>query len=207
RDCVGYRSAGHGFYLEDGTEAYNVFDRNLAVGATVGKLLPRQALPFDANEGAGFWWANCLNVFTRNVACDCEQYGFRFEASPTEGFDLRRPVRQPDGTTRRVDIRTVPFIRFEANEAQGAAYGVNLGKEGTERLRRIDRHSGVGPDERHPFVLRNTRIWNTRWGIGPETPCLLVDGLDLHACVYGIYRGKFNRHAYSGLKMTAVGRP
>ena len=38
RDCVGYQSVGHGFFLEDGTEVYNVLDRNLAVQA-----LPRQA--------------------------------------------------------------------------------------------------------------------------------------------------------------------
>lgn len=207
RDCIGYRSTGHGFYLEDGTEAYNVFDRNLAVGALVAKPLPRQALPFDQNDGAGFWWANCLNTFTRNVACDCERYGFRFEASPTEGFDLRLPVRQPDGTTSKVDIRTLPFVRFEDNEAHGAAYGLNLGKEGDDRVRRVDTHSGVGPDERHPFVIRNTRIWNTRWGIGPESPCLIVDGLDLFACVYGIYRAKFNRHSYRNVTMSETGIP
>ena len=33
RDCVGYQSVGHGFFLEDGTEVNNVLDRNLAVQA------------------------------------------------------------------------------------------------------------------------------------------------------------------------------
>jgi len=207
RDCVGYKSVGHGFYLEDGTETYNMLDRNLAVCAMVGKPLPKQALPFDQNEGAGFWWANSLNVFTQNIACDCERYGFRFEASPAEGFDLRMPVRQPDGTTKTVDIRTLPFIRFEDNEAHGTTYGLNLGEEGSDQRSRPDRHSGVGPDERHPFVIRNTKIWNARWGIRPETPCLVVDGLDLHACVYGIYRGKFNQHAYQRLTLSEVGIP
>jgi hypothetical protein len=56
RDCVGYKSIGHGFFLEDGTEVYNVFDRNLAVRAEEGRPLPGQMLPFDKNEGAGFWW-------------------------------------------------------------------------------------------------------------------------------------------------------
>src|SRR6185369_12701790 len=36
RDCVGYRSKGHGFFLEDGTEVLNVFDRNLALQACGG---------------------------------------------------------------------------------------------------------------------------------------------------------------------------
>ncbi len=53
RDNVGYKSVGHGFFLEDGTEVYNVLDRNLAVGAVKGKKLPKQVLPFDGNEGAG----------------------------------------------------------------------------------------------------------------------------------------------------------
>ncbi len=74
RDCVGYESVGHGFFLEDGTEAYNVLDHNLAVQAYEAKALPKQALPFDANEGAGFWWANSLNTFTRNVACENDRY-------------------------------------------------------------------------------------------------------------------------------------
>jgi hypothetical protein len=207
RDCVGYRSMGHGFYLEDGTETYNVFDRNLAVGATASRPLPNQALPFDHNEGAGFWWANCLNAFTGNVASDCGRYGFRFEASPAGGFDLRLPVRQPDGTRKPVDVRTLPFIRFEDNEAHGAAYGMNLGQETVDRPGVVDRHSGVGPDEHHPFVLRNTRIWNTRWGIRPESPSLLIDGLDIYASVYGFYRAKFNRHAYHGVVITEVGLP
>ena len=42
-------------------------------GATRGKPLPKQVLPFDDNEGAGFWWANSLNTFTRNVACENDQ--------------------------------------------------------------------------------------------------------------------------------------
>ena len=40
RDCVGYKSIGHGFFLEDGTETYNVLDRNLAVGAFSASRCP-----------------------------------------------------------------------------------------------------------------------------------------------------------------------
>jgi hypothetical protein len=39
RDCVGYQSLGHGFFLEDGTEVYNVLDRNLSVQAFTAKPL------------------------------------------------------------------------------------------------------------------------------------------------------------------------
>jgi hypothetical protein len=149
RDCVGYQSIGHGFFLEDGTEVYNVLDRNLAVQALAGKRLPKQALPFDQNEGAGFWWANSLNTFTRNVSCENHRYGFRFEATQTSELKLTLNVMQPDGKRRPIDIRTLPFVRFEDNEAIcDGLYGFNLG-EGVNR---------VGPDVRHPFIIRNMRI-------------------------------------------------
>ncbi|HSI14523.1 MAG TPA: G8 domain-containing protein, partial [Chthoniobacter sp.] len=117
RDCVGYRSIGHGFFFEDGNEVENVFDRNLAVQALMGKPLPQQNLPFDTNDGAGFWWANCRNSFTRNVAADCGKFGYRFQMTETPEFSPVLPVRQADGTTEKVDTRTEPFIRFEQNEA------------------------------------------------------------------------------------------
>src|SRR5205807_1360699 len=81
-----------------------------------GKRLPKQILPFDQNEGAGFWWANSLNTFTRNVAAENGQYGFRFEATPGSQLSLVLPVPQPDGGRKPVDVRTLPFIRFEGNE-------------------------------------------------------------------------------------------
>src|SRR5262249_24484037 len=159
RDCVGFKSIGHGYFLEDGTEIYNVFDRNLAVGAQRRKPLPKQMLPFDQNEGAGFWWANSLNTFTRNVACENGRYGFRFEASRPSNFNPTLNVPQPDGTKKPVDIRTLPFVRFDGNEAHGdGLYGINIG-EGVDR---------VGPDAHHPFVLRDTKIWEVHYAFRPQ---------------------------------------
>ena len=108
RDCVGYQSVGHGFFMEDGTEVYNVLDHNLAVQAFRGKPLPKQGLPFDQNEGAGFWWADCRNTFNYNVARDNDRYGFRFEATETSALKLTLPVMQPDGDRKPTDIRTLP---------------------------------------------------------------------------------------------------
>ena len=187
RDCVGYKSKGHGYFLEDGTEVYNVLDRNLAVQALRAKPLPKQVLPFDHNEGAGFWWANSLNTFTRNTTCENGRYGYRFEAMRTSRFDLTLPVMQPDGTRKPTDIRTLPFVRFEDNEAHGdGLYGINLG-EGVDR---------VGPDERHPFVLKNTKIWELHYGFRPQSPCVLVENMKLHNAVYGVYHPNYDRHFY-----------
>src|SRR5438552_3754072 len=145
RDNVGYKSVGHGYFLEDGTEVYNVLDRNLAVLARRGKRLPKQVLPFDGNEGAGFWWANSHNTFTRNVATENDLYGYRYEAIASSALKLDFPIQQPDGTRKIVDIRTLPFVRFDDNEVHSSTgvYGINLG-EGVNR---------VGPDTKHPFIV------------------------------------------------------
>jgi hypothetical protein len=189
RDCVGYQSVGHGFYVEDGSEVYNVFDRNLAVQAYQGEPLPKQNLPFDTNDGAGYWWANNLNTFTRNVACECDGYGYRFEATPSEGFDLQMPVQQPDGSRKTVDIRTLPFVRFEENEAHSILYGLNLG-EGVD---------SVGPDTRHPLIVRNTRIWNAQWAFRPNAPSMVVENMEIYGSRYGIFQPIYNQHAYTRL--------
>ncbi|WP_425615615.1 G8 domain-containing protein [Anatilimnocola sp. NA78] len=195
RDNVGFGSVGHGYFFEDGTEVFNVLDRNLAVGAVAGKRLPKQVLPFDQNEGAGFWWANSLNTFTRNVAAGNDRYGFRYEATESRSLKLSMPVLQPDGSEKVVDIRTLPFVRFEDNEVHSNAglYGINLG-EGVNR---------VGPDERHPFVVRNTKIWDVHYGFRPQVPSLLIENLSIQSH-YGIYHPNFDRHEYRNLSIKAT---
>jgi hypothetical protein len=188
RDCVGYGSLGHGYFLEDGTEVYNVIDRCLAVGARKTKRLPKQVLPFDGNEGAGFWWANSLNTFTRNVATENDQYGYRFEATQGSSLKLTFPILQPDGSRKPVDIRTLPFVRFDDNEVHSnvGLYGANLG-EGVNR---------VGPDARHPFIVRNLKIWDIHYAFRPQVPSLLVENLHIHKAAYGVYHPNYDNHVY-----------
>ena len=182
RDCVGYRSVGHGFYLEDGSESSNVLDRNLAVQAFAGKPLPGQFLPFDRNDGAGFWWANSLNAFSRNASVECVRYGYRFEASPRDESLLRRPVLGPGGRRDEVDIRTLPFIRFQGNEAHAQVYGMNLG-EGV---------GGIGPDSGHPFLVRGMRIWDSYWAFRTGSPSVVIDGMDVYSTHYGVFTAGYD---------------
>jgi len=211
RDCIGYRSVGHGFFLEDGTEVFNLLDRNLAVQALVGEPLPEQALPFDRNDGAGFWWANSLNAFTRNVAVECDQHGFRFEAEKTESFDPVLAVPQPDGSSQKTDIRTLPFVRFDDNEAHSQRrFGLNLGgiRGKTYSGMSYDQPEsiggdvdGVGPDPHHPFVIRNLKVWDTHWSFHAGAPSVLVDGLDIYDGQYGIWRSVISLHQYRNLSL------
>ncbi|WP_337173416.1 G8 domain-containing protein [Paludisphaera sp.] len=229
RDCVGYKSVGHGFFLEDGTETRNILDGNLAVMALRGKPLPEQVLPFDQNLGSGFWWSNSLNSFTNNSAAECDQDGYRFEVFAGDDFDPVLPVLQPDGRKKAVDIRALPFIRFDDNEAHCMRFfGLNLGgfndggvppKPGEkpepratrpadeykqEGRRRIEDVEGVGPDARHPFRIRNFRSWDTHWAFHAGSPSVLAEGMDFFDCQYGVWRSVMDRHEYAGLKMERI---
>lgn len=217
RDCVGYQSIGHGFFLEDGTEVYNVFDRNLACQALEGRPLPKQILPFDPNDGAGFWFSNAHNTFTRNVAVECRQYGFRLEATPRAGliatdgapkrdftfgdgkkpFDLVMNIRHPDGGYQLVDIRTLPLVRFEDNETHSNGFwGINLG---------LGVH-GVGPDASTPHVIKNLKIWSVVGGIGIESPCVLMDGVTLNDVTYGVRGSIYRAQDWRKVSINSRGR-
>jgi hypothetical protein len=223
RDCVGYGASGHGFFLEDGTEEYNVFDRNLAVQALHAEPLPNQILPFDHNDGCGFWWANSLNTFTRNVAAECDQYGYRFEAGHPSQFNSTLEVRQADGSKAPVDIRTLPFIRFEDNEAHTQRrFALNLGgirlvagndaymndangkrvlNPQTTAIGDVD---GVGPDLHHPFIVHNFLAWAVEWGYHSATPNVLVDGLTVHDSSYGIWRSRVDGLQFKNLSLSKI---
>ncbi|MEK6234990.1 MAG: G8 domain-containing protein [Planctomycetales bacterium] len=189
RDCVGFKSVGHGYFLEDGTETYNVLDRNLGVQAYFGKRLPKQVLPFDPNDGAAFWWSNGRNAITRNVACENDRYGFRYDSQKRSNFDSNLLVMDEDGATRSVDIRTIPFYRFEDNETHTEGlYGMAFA--GTDR---------AGPDVRHPRIIKNLKIWQVHYALRTELATMWVENVDIFHAVYGVYRPEFDNHVYRNL--------
>jgi hypothetical protein len=195
RDCVGYRSVGHGFFLEDATEQYNVLDRNLAVQAYAGRPLPKQVLPFDLNEGAGFWWANGRNTLTRNVACENDRYGFFFEIARSDEFDSVMPLRAPTGETVSIDVRGIPFFRFEDNEVHSQRfYGFKFGEHGT----------GVSGDREHPFIARNLTAWQTHYLIRPDVAYFLLDGFQVGSGTYAVYQADYDHHVYRNLHLSAI---
>ena len=196
RDCVGYQSVGHGYYLEDGTEQYNVFDRNLAVQAYRGKRLPKQVLPFDPNDGAGFWWANGRNTFSRNVACENDRYGFRFEIAKTSAFDPVLNLRTPEGTREAKDIREIPFFRFEGNESHTEGlYSFRFGD---------DPNGSVHGDRTHPFIVKDFTAWETHYAFRPDVQFMLLDGLKVHTAAYGVYTPDYDAHVYRNIRLNGI---
>ena len=196
RDCVGYQSRGHGYFLEDATEQWNVLDRNLAAQSFGSVPLPKQVLSFDPNDGAGFWWANARNTFTRNVACENDHYGYHFQITKTPIFDPVLRVRGPDGKVAARDVRTLPFLRFEDNEAHG---------DGLFAFRFGDETPGaVHGDRTHPFVARNLRAWASHYAIRPNVRFFLLDGLRVQNTAFGIYHPDYDAHVYRDIEFDNV---
>ena len=195
RDCVGYRSVGHGFFLEDGMEVYNVLDRNLGVQAFSGPHMRGQALPFDPNDGAAFWWANGRNSFSRNVACENFRYGYRYDSQKRSNFDSNLPIRMPDGKSKTVDIRTLPVYRFSDNESHSEGL-YSFAFAGTD---------GAGPDTRHPHLLRDLTAWETHYALRSQIPTMLIENIDIDRAAYGVYRPWFENHVYRNVRIAATG--
>lgn len=207
RDCVGFQSIGHGFFLEDGTEVNNILDRNLAVAVAPGNPLPDQVVPFDPNRGAGFWFANCQNVFTRNVAAECAEYGYRFDTKRTDNYDPIRPIRQPDGSLADQDTRILPFIRFEDNEAHTMRFfclnlrGITRPADGRlnfyEQTQTIAQEAAEAiPVPGQPFWIRNFRCWEANWATHLGTAGVFVDGLDVFRSDVAIWRSVMDRSGF-----------
>ncbi|MEX0701914.1 MAG: G8 domain-containing protein [Planctomycetales bacterium] len=195
RDCVGYQSLGHGYFMEDGTEVYNVLDRNLGVQARQTQRLPQQVLSWDPNDGAAFWWPNGRNTLVRNVACENGQYGFRFDSQLIERGKPDPGVLMPDGSTQSVEIRTLPIYRFEDNESH---------TDGLYAMR-FSTSDRACPDARHPHVLRNLKAWQTNYGIRAEIPSALFENIQLDNTNYGIYHPAYENQVYRNLVMSNLG--
>ena len=92
----------------------------------------------------------------------------------------------------------MPFVRFDDNETHSNTghYGVNLG-EGVNR---------VGPDTKHPFIVRNLLVWNTHYGFRPQASrhCSWRT-MRLHGTTYGVYHPNDDNHVYRNVTINGDG--
>jgi hypothetical protein len=171
-----------------------------------GKALPRQIIPFDPNRGAGFWWANCQNSFTRNVAVECAEYGYRFDCKKTRDFDPLQMIRQPGGTTRKQDARIMPFIRFQDNEAHTMKFfclnlrGITRPERGLDfygQNKTLAREAAEAiPEPGKPFWIRDFKCWEANWSVHLGTAGVFIDGLDSFRLDVAIWRSVMDRSGF-----------
>jgi hypothetical protein len=168
RDCIGYQSVGHGFFMEDATEVFNFLDHNLSVHAYEAEPLPGQVLQYDLNDGSGFWWANGWNAFVDNVAVECDQYGFKFDIQP----EIYRSILQPDGTIQSdVQVEGLPFILFSGNEAHGVLY---YGYKGNGNATETD-----------PFIIKDMKVWQSHYGYSADINNFIMTDIEAWTLSYG----------------------
>src|SRR5439155_17487253 len=97
---------------------------------------------------------------------------------------------------------TIPFVRSDGSESHWQRrHAFNLGGLDTFLGGGC---GGVGPDARHPFIIRNMRVWNAHWAFHTLAPSVMVDNFDIHHAEYGLWRQNFDRHAYRGLRMDEI---
>ena len=152
RDCVGYQSIGHGFFLEDGTEVYNVLDRNLAVQALTGQAAAQAGAAVRQERRRRL----LVGQLPQHLHAQRRRRVRRVRLLlPGDEDDGLRPGAADPAARRqpkKVDIRTLPFVRFEDNEAHcQRRHGFNLGggvpvRQAQRRRRRAGRQAPV----RHP---------------------------------------------------------
>jgi hypothetical protein len=87
-DNVGYRVAGHNFFIEDGIETHNLLQHNLAISS----LQVWTMLQTDISV-ASFWVTHPTNTFRYNHAAGSDFYGFWYEIKA-----------HPDGPSATGDI-------------------------------------------------------------------------------------------------------
>jgi len=159
---------------EDGTEVYNVLDRNLAVQAFIGKPLPKQVLALRQERRLGLLVGEQPNSFTRTPLRNATSRYF-FQATKNATFD---PVSTSaaDGSRkgRRRAHPAVRALRRKRSHTQ-RRHARNLA---AARRSRADRR-GVGPDERSSLRRPQTPAMTCTWAFHPVSPSMPSDGMTI----------------------------
>lgn len=166
-DNIGWKSFGHGYYLETADESYNLYYKNLAVMTFINSRLPNQALSFDANEGAGFWWASANNAFVKNISVEGDEFNFQFEVESMNVLKLNEVGQYAD-----TDPDTVGFLRFYGNESRASLrYGMWF---------------NGNPKVYNPAVIEANKIWNLWYAFGTDLAHSHITNLRIFDTAYGI---------------------
>lgn len=124
-DNVLYNYAGALLSTEDGSESYNVIERNFAVrsSGTGGRL-------GGGNEGQGFWFRGPNNYVRGNVAADFDSdeteaaFGYKYFMHMLGTIRIPTSKGQHEPNYAAVDGNNLPILEFSNNEVYSAAQGL-----------------------------------------------------------------------------------
>lgn len=175
RDLVAYKTMGHGIFLEDASEQYNLVDRSLLVQAYASEPIPEQALDYDLNNGACWWSANARNFVTDTVFVECgdSDESFTLDYRP-EQAPMPTVMLQPDGSRVEVDARTVSGGRYsglEFHNHRGWAFWLR---------------GGAFPED-EPVLVEDLVVWQNHYAIDVSGDNMFLDGVSVYFTPYGFY--------------------
>ena len=193
RDCVGYQSVGHGFFLEDGTEVYNVLDRNLAVQALRGQAA--------AQAGAAVRQERRRRLLVgqqpehlhpqrrrrvRRVRLPLRGHARRSDFDPT----LPRPAARRHAQGGRHPHAAVRPLRGQRGPLPAAARLQPRRRRALRQAERRRRRPGREAPVRHPQLQGLERPLGVPSGVA--VACC-SNGLDIYNAEYGIWRPVYKR--------------
>jgi len=109
KNNVGYKAVGHGFFLEDGNEFDNVFEKNIGIITSAGELIES-----DSSTSI-FWTMNPMNVYRGNVAVDGKYWGFIFHMPNEEVF--------VPNYNQKLNLRSLPSLEISENIVYNYRHG------------------------------------------------------------------------------------
>ena len=193
-DNVLYNYGGALLAAEDGSESYNVIERNFGMrsAGTGGRL-------GDGNEGQGFWFRGPNNYVRGNVAANLDSdgpeasYGFKYQLIYLG--DIRIPTAKGQSPSQYVTVygNNLPVLEFNNNEVYGAAQGLTYWWVSSQ-----DPVASTNPRE---SIFRNLRIWHV-YNIGIyhyPSARIRFDGLQIFGtdpassacCTVGFFGGDY----------------
>ncbi|MGH8602830.1 MAG: hypothetical protein ACREXR_08710, partial [Gammaproteobacteria bacterium] len=191
RDNVAYKALGHGYFLEDGSEVYNLFWGNLGVQALMTDPIEGQALEYDTNDGACYWAANARNFVINNVFAECDNNDSFTLDYPRDGEDLEVKTLLADGSRKTIAVNRI-------------AGGMIKGLE-------VHSHHGWGPwirggdfPEHDPLRLEDVKVWDVHYSIDISGANVVVDRVKVFDSSYGFYNLYPGPHAVRNAYMENV---
>jgi len=190
-----FNYAGSGIVTEDGSESYNLFDRNFVARCSAFGNLDTQD---RGTAGTAFWFRGQNNFVRDNVAADARNSGFSINAYRLG--DVEIPVAPGSLERTTIDMNTLPILELEGNESYGPSFrGLDLWEIGStgETLHDAPRSIVGGQRVWHHFdraltVYRTHRVTYDRLTIRGDVPQLdsrFVDPIGLHLSNFYRLRG------------------
>ena len=175
-----YNITGSAIVTEDGSESYNVIEKNFVLRCTSIGSGWRFSADLTAREATGFWFRGPLNYVRNNVAANImtqdmveTAYGYKylFYYLGTKTIPAAQGAN-PMTNGISMNLNTVPILEFSNNEVYGATSGGMT-------------YWWVGMQDNTPLnvsgtsVIKNLHIWNVheRGIFAYHTNRLTLDGL------------------------------